>query len=120
MDYMAKIDYPRLLESAREHFYACGSGPWRFQVFSDDPDWCRTALLGDDIEIQSGGSMLDDFRSIISCDHHVIANSTFSWWAAYLNPKPDKIVCAPSRWMADRTAHQIRILPEKWIELDDL
>lgn len=119
VDYMAKIDYPRLLDAARGYFQARSNGPWRFRVFSDDPDWCRTALPGDDVEVQPGGSMLDDFRAIANCAHHVIANSTFSWWAAYLNPSSDKIVCAPSRWMADRSARQIGILPAGWVELDD-
>lgn len=117
--YMATIDYVRLLEAARNHFSSHASGPWRFLVFSDDSEWCRAMLPGDDVEIQTGGSMLDDFRAIANCGHHVIANSTFSWWAAYLNPEPDKIVCAPARWMADRSAQDIGILPPGWVELDD-
>jgi hypothetical protein len=50
-----------------------------------------------------------------ACRHHIIANSSFSWWGAWLNPDPDKTVLAPSRWLARPGAAYPDILPDGWI-----
>lgn len=119
VDYMARLDYRSLLRNARAHFKSIGNRNWRFKVFSDDLQWCRKELEGDDLVFPTGVSMLEDFRDMISCEHNIISNSTFSWWAAYLNPNPEKIVCAPSRWMAGRGSRELGLLPDNWIELGD-
>lgn len=49
-----------------------------------------------------------------ACRYHIIANSTFSWWGAQLNPSPDKIVMAPRRWFADPSVDNPDIIPEQW------
>jgi hypothetical protein len=49
------------------------------------------------------------------CHHHVIANSTFSWWGAWLNPRPDKTVVAPTRWRNDRPT--IDVVPPGWLQV---
>jgi len=65
-------------------------------VFSDDIGWCRRNLkLGRPCDFVEGGSAVEDLRLMSSCRHHIIANSTFSWWAAWLNPDPGKIVVRP-------------------------
>ena len=53
-----------------------------------------------------------------ACRHHIIANSTFSWWGAWLNPSPDKIVVAPQRWFADPKIDNPDIIPEGWHRVD--
>lgn len=73
----------------------------QFLVFSDtefDIEWCRNNIAGSNIHFSTGNTDLEDFVLMSSCDHHIIANSTFSWWAAWLNQKPDKRVIAPSQW----------------------
>jgi hypothetical protein len=72
-----------------------------FLVFSDDLAWCRSNVQGENVFYSPFESMLEDFWGMASCDHNIIANSTFSWWAAWLNPKPDRIVVAPARGEAD-------------------
>jgi len=49
------------------------------------------------------------------CRHHIIANSSFSWWGAWLDPRPDKIVCAPEHWFADKLINTSDLIPEGWI-----
>lgn len=49
------------------------------------------------------------------CRHHVICNSTFSWWGAWLNPRKDKFVIAPERWTRDADSREI--VPEEWIRV---
>lgn len=117
--YMALLDYRALLDEARRHFRHVGDGDWTFLIFSDDPGWCREVLNGEDIVIRDRGDMLDDFRDMISCQHNVIANSSFSWWAAYLNANPYKVVCLPKRWRRSETSVEAGLVPAGWHVLDD-
>ena len=55
----------------------------------------------------------EDLRLMAACRHNIIANSSFSWWGAWLNPNPAKIVCAPSVWRDEAISRQI--LPPEWI-----
>lgn len=56
----------------------------QFKVFSDDPDFCTNRFKGANIEI-SRGTELEDFNNLASCQGIICANSSFSWWAAYLS-----------------------------------
>lgn len=92
-----------------------------FVLFSDDPEWTRTHLEvgGDAIVVEHNGPHdgPEDLRLMSLCRHHVIANSTFSWWGAWLNPDPEKIVIAPERWFADRDHDTRDLLPDRWVRL---
>lgn len=81
--------------SAMEKF---SSGEIKFLVFSDDIDWCREEFNGDQFIFVDSGSPYSDLRIMTLCDHHIIANSSYSWWGAWLNTKIDKRVIAPSKW----------------------
>jgi hypothetical protein len=92
-----------------------------FVLFSDDPEWTRTHLDlgGDAIAIDHNGPQggPEDLRLMSLCRHHVIANSTFSWWGAWLNPDPEKIVIAPERWFEDGARDTSDLLPGRWVKL---
>jgi len=88
-------------------------------VFSDEPDWARDhlALPGRRVVIDHNGegSDFEDMRLMSLCDHHVIANSSFSWWGAWLNASPDKIVVGPKAWFANPKLRNPDILPDSWL-----
>nr|WP_276562422.1 alpha-1,2-fucosyltransferase [Hoeflea prorocentri] len=92
-----------------------------FYVFSDEPGWVADNLrLPYEMRIVShnGAKNYEDLRLMSACRHHVVANSSFSWWGAWLNPSPEKLVVAPARWFADPSAHNPDIVPEDWVRLE--
>ncbi len=70
----------------------------RFSVFSDDPDWCEEHLGGAAVEVMAAADPVSDMQRLAACSDLIIANSTFSWWAAWLNPHPTKTVLYPRNW----------------------
>lgn len=88
---------------AMKQLRGCLKNP-RFYIFSDDPEWCRTEFRGEDQQVIDTGSAaanpLHDLRLMSWAAHHIIANSTYSWWAAWLGTKPGQQVIMPSRWYA--------------------
>jgi len=89
-------------------------------VFSDDPDWVRNNLKIDTeivfVDWNRGTESWQDMYLMSLCKHNIIANSTFSWWGAWLNQNPDKVVIAPRKWMTYDEGG-IDIIPEDWIRL---
>ncbi len=76
----------------------------RFYIFSDDPEWCRGEFREADQEVIDSGAAglnpLYDLHLMSLASHHIIANSTYSWWAAWLGAKPNQQVIMPERWYA--------------------
>jgi len=58
-----------------------------------------------------------DLALMSRCRHAIIANSSFSWWGAWLNSNPDKIVCAPARWFTGDNRDAQDIVPDRWMRL---
>jgi hypothetical protein len=89
-------------------------------VFSDDIPWCRANFPKNFIFVDIIDYLAFDLMRV--CKHHIIANSTFSWWAAYLNDNPDKVVISPKKWRKDlndpSTCDPMFINPTGWILLD--
>jgi len=71
-------------------------------VFSDDLEWARENLtLNNEVVYADVNSAEHDHLDLLfmaNCDHNIIANSTFSWWSAWINPNPSKVVVAPNKW----------------------
>jgi hypothetical protein len=76
----------------------------KFYIFSDDPEWCRTEFGEADQEVidlrPTSANPLCDLHLMSLAAHHIIANSSFSWWAAWLGEKPGQQVLMPDRWYA--------------------
>ena len=94
----------------------------RFFVFSDDMEWVKAHFPRMESVLfmeHHGQTDTDDLRLMTCCKHHIIANSSFSWWGAWLASSPQKIVIAPQHWInVQTTPNQSHdIFPEHWITL---
>jgi hypothetical protein len=87
-------------------------------IFSDDIKWCKENLNFKNIIFIEGFTDIEDLYLMSLCKHNIIANSTFSWWGAWLNSNPNKIVIAPKKWFGDRAnLNESDIIPSNWIRL---
>ena len=100
----------------------------QFFVFSDDPDWCRANFPGDFVFVDHNkpsigsvpGQEHEDIWLMSLCRHGAIANSSFSWWGAWLgDTQPGRLVFAPNRWFTAANAESRDIVPDRWIKLDN-
>jgi len=88
-------------------------------VFSDDIEWVKKNLSLAETTLYVKDAGLSDAEELVLmsiCSHHIIANSSFAWWGAWLDPKPDKIVIAPSPWF-DTVPYDPLLIPGSWITL---
>lgn len=94
----------------------------KFYIFSDDITWVVENFKPKDViyeivELDNTEKPWEDMFLMTRCKHNIIANSTFSWWGAFLNQNPFKKVIAPRNWYYDVNKNQnaMKIYPEKWI-----
>ncbi len=91
-----------------------------FFVFSDDITWVKQNLKMtvrcEYIDHNQGPASHFDMQLMSICKHHIIANSSFSWWGAWLNPDPEKIVIAPQKWFS-ANKNTADLLPPEWTAL---
>ncbi len=89
-----------------------------FFVFSDDIPYARANLPGDGrflfVDHNDDATSYQDLRLMAACHHHIIANSSFSWWGAWLNPRPQKMVYAPRYWMLSEDSYFPGLFPPHW------
>jgi hypothetical protein len=83
----------------------------RFFFFSDDIEWVKKNIKHPDNSVFLKNKDFEDMHLMSLCKHNITANSTFSWWAAWLNKNQNKIVITPQRWFSDNTSIAI---PETW------
>lgn len=95
-----------------------------FVVCSDDIKWCRENFKplqaeGAIFSFSAGHTPIEDLAMMSCCEHNIIANSSFSWWAAWLNQNHEKIVIAPKVWFGSGNSHLsiADLIPEGWIKL---
>lgn len=87
----------------------------KFMVFSDDIEYCKSVGIFDEFEFIDGDE-LDCLRLMCNCRHHIMANSSFSWWASWLSD--DGWVIAPSDWFGPKAKHNTKdLIPERWITI---
>ena len=100
------IGNPNLEVLGRQYYYLAekyifeNGGFDNLLIFSDDIPWARENFPKDAIYIRN----LEDYEEMYLmslCNHNIIANSSFSWWGAYLNKNPEKIVTAPKKWFKE-------------------
>lgn len=94
-----------------------------FFVFSDDMEYARKNLPGNvELVFVDHNELFkahEDLRLMSMCRHHIIANSTLSWWGAWLNARSDKIVLAPKHWRVGGCTESGDLLPREWVLIED-
>jgi hypothetical protein len=109
--------YRRAVAHVRQEI---GQEPVLF-VFSDDPDWVAANLeLPCEMHLvrnNDAATNYEDLRLMTACRHHVIANSSFSWWGAWLDARADAITVAPRRWFAAHQPDARDLVLERWVRL---
>lgn len=91
-----------------------------FYFFSDDIEWVKNEFGDHPSFYFVSNPKLEDYEELTlmsTCAHNIIANSSFSWWGAWLNQNKNKIVIAPKRWVNIEPNPQPNILPEGWIAI---
>ena len=111
--YNLSIDY---YKNAIDYFKG-----YKFLVFSDDIEWCKENFKGKDFTFIQNSNDFEDLYQMSECEHNIIANSTFSWWGAYLNPNKNKIVIYPNKWFGSKYSDwtTIDLFPDNWICLSE-
>lgn len=93
----------------------------KFYIFSDDIEWVKSNLLLDNsiyVDWNKGNKSYVDMLLMSKCKHNIIANSTFSWWGAWLNNNDNKIVLAPKKWFNDSNINTQDIIPSNWRRIE--
>ena len=91
-----------------------------FFIFSDDPVWIKENIIPPFLTTYLSGNAKypeEDMHLMSRCKHHIIANSSFSWWGTWLNPNKEKIVIAPKRWFQTPKMDTRDLLPDSWIKI---
>lgn len=118
-DYVTSNGYHpvQTLEYYEEAIKTIGDYDYLF-VFSDDIQWCKNNLTFNNIIFIEGLSDVEDLWLQSLCKHNIIANSSFSWWGAWLNNNPDKKVIAPNNWFGSQVnLNTSDIIPKEWIKI---
>lgn len=94
---------------------------FKLLIFSDDIEWCKQHIVGDNVFYSENNTNYVDMCMMTLCDHNIIANSTFSWWGAYLNQSENKIVVCSKNYIGPNDLENQFInenyYPNEWISL---
>lgn len=115
-DYVNNSHHPLLDISYFERAIGLINPAGHIFVFSDDITWCKENLNFKNQIFAEGNSMHEDLQIMSNCSHNVISNSSFSWWAAYLNKNKNKKVIAPHRWFG-HNSDTSTLIPEDWLRI---
>ena len=109
--HVAEMDYYRLAMDCLNTQGIAG-----YLVFSNDVDWCKENFVGEQFTFIHDDALIELFL-MSKCQDNVIANSAFSWWGAYLNPNPNKVVIAPKKWFNTPRHDASNIVPKSWMTI---
>ncbi len=87
-----------------------------FIICSNDMEWCKNNFKGKNIVFSDGDEVEDLFLQSF-CQHNIIANSSFSWWGAWLNENKNKVVVAPKKWFGPNYFSSRDLCPDEWIKI---
>jgi len=108
-------------ESAIKYLKENISASIRIFIFTDDPDWAKDCFPLENavvVEGNVGKNSWKDMALMTHCRHNIIANSSFSWWGAWLNRHPDKTVIAPAKWVKGRPENAFgKLIPKGWVRI---
>lgn len=111
LDYYKKAISLIVKQTSNPHFF----------IFSDDPDWCRVHFSlpypTNYVTHNLGKTDYEDMRLMSACTHNIIANSSFSWWGAWLNQHANKIIITPKKWFNDTSINTEDLIPKLWSRL---
>lgn len=114
---ICSLDYYR----SAIHFFCKRNKNSKFVIFSDDIQWAKDNLELDETNLFIDGNGADrNYEDIVlmsNCRNNIIANSSFSWWGAWLNTSPEKIVIAPEKWFASEELFSNDIYPKDWVKM---
>jgi hypothetical protein len=89
-------------------------------VFSDDIQWCKDNLKFKNMVFMEGFSDIEDLHIMSLCQNNIIANSSFSWWGAWLNIHPEKKIIAPTNWFGEQAnLNTSDMIPSDWIKINN-
>lgn len=106
-------------ERAVDMIYKKISKP-KFFLFTNDTEYAANILPNIDyttINWNPGSLSYRDMYLMTQCKHNIIANSSFSWWGAYLNDNQEKIVISPQKWLNSDRYNQTEIVPQSWVKI---
>lgn len=93
-------------------------GPIELFAFSDDIEWVKENLKTEfPIHFMEGNKAYEDLILMSMCKDNIMANSSFSWWASWLNNNPEKIVMTPRYWFIDQTRNTANRVPVEWVKV---
>ena len=102
-------------DKAMNYFRKLGS--FVFMICSDDMNWCKNNIVGNDV-MYSNNDKYIDLAMLYKSKHNIVANSSFSWWGGWLNNNKDKIVIYPKRWFGENGPKVWNdLIPKQWVGL---
>ena len=127
-DYLTNHSAMTMHETCSKDYYRKGIGLIRkniqdphFFIFSDEINWVKEnfEMAGRHtfIDDNKGKQSFEDMRLMAACKHNIIANSSFSWWGAWLNSNINKTVIAPLKWFKNNTIDTSDLIPARWIKI---
>ena len=109
-------------EKAINYIKKCITNPI-FLIFSDEPVWADKMLSNFIqnnriiVDLNKGNNSYRDMQLMSLCDGNILANSSFSWWAGWLNNNKNKIVIVPKKFYTDKKREESHLIPKTWVSL---